>query len=77
MTPKEKAKELFNKIRYMDNQSGKNCSTCDCIVIPIAKFICDEIITACDAVYDSNMVHYKETGDGQFWLDVKAEIEKL
>lgn len=44
MTPKEKAMDIFKSIRQMDNDSGKNCTTCDCVVLPIAKFICDEML---------------------------------
>jgi hypothetical protein len=29
--PKEQAREMFNKIRYMDGEN-KNCATCDCVM---------------------------------------------
>ena len=80
MTAKEKAKELYNKFYATtpfnvcskhDNWTRKRPAKI------LANMCVDEIIIACDDVYDSDMVHFKETGDGQFWLDVKIEIEKL
>lgn len=69
MTPKEKAKHLFNTIRYMDGESGKDCATCDCVVLPIARFICDEFIN--EHGYDGRLQSLK------YWQDVKAELERL
>lgn len=69
MTPKEKAKHLFNKIRYTDSEISKDCTTCDCVVLPIAKFICDEFIN--EHEYDGRLQSAK------YWQDVKAELELL
>jgi hypothetical protein len=69
MTPKDKARQIFNSIRYMDNESGKDCATCDCVVLPIAKFMCDEIIKEVNQNFTSDRYAY--------WHEVKKEIELL
>ena len=69
MTPKEKAKHLFNSIRYVNNESGKDCVVCDCVVLPITKFICDEIIN--EHGHDGMLQRQK------YWHDVKSELERL
>lgn len=43
----------------------------------LAKICVKEILDACNQVYDSDMVHFRETGTGEWWLSVTAEIEKL
>ena len=74
MTPQEKAKQLFNSIRYMDNESAKDCATCDCVVLPIAKFMCDEIIEELKG-FNSDDGYFVLRID--FWDDVKSELSKL
>lgn len=64
LTPKQKARQLFNRIRYIDNESGKDCITCDCVVLPIVKFICNEIIN-------------KNNENNDYWKEVLTEIENL
>lgn len=61
MTPKEKALELFT------TYTTKEC----------AILVVNEIIKACDDVYDSDTIHFKETGSGEWWLNVITEIEKI
>lgn len=83
MTPKEKAADLVEKYSPL-------VTTWDCywdtpvlpeIILRDAKkcavIAIDEILKACDAVYDSDLVHFMETGDGEFWLAVKKEVEAL
>ena len=77
MTPKEKAKHLFNTIKYVDNESGKDCATCDCVVLPIAKFICDEFIKfICDEFINEHGYDGRLQSQ-QYWQDVKSELERL
>ena len=80
MTPKEKALKLCQSFG-LTTLFAQDCNGGVTLPLSIAKkcalITVDEILTACDSVYNSEMVHFKETGDGQFWLDVKAEIEKL
>jgi hypothetical protein len=68
MSPEEKAKKIFNTIRYMDNESGKDCITCDCVVLPIAKFICNLFIEEHSYHNPDRLKH---------WVAVKAELERL
>ena len=72
MTPKEKAREIFNSIRYMDNESGKDCATCDCVVLPIAKFVCDEVLQ----IEERNLA-MGIYSDLDYWKQVKAELQAL
>jgi len=68
MTPKEKAKELFNKmdmIIYTDQDNWKSqCKQCALIAI-------DEIIRSHHNLYGLNNKEIK------FYLEVQQEIEKL
>ncbi len=68
MSPEEKAKKLFNTIRYMDNESGKDCITCDCVVLPIAKFICNLFIEEYSFSKPDRLQHL---------VSVKSELEKM
>ena len=72
MTPKEKAKELFDKYAtYAVMWTGgaevekQNCKQCALIAV-------DEII-------EQNNIWIKHTGKGtnNYWQEVKAEIENL
>lgn len=69
MTPKEKAKQLFNSIRYMDNESGKDCATCDCVVLPIAKFMCDEILKQFDGLNKPEYCAFDAIGERKFTFE--------
>lgn len=66
MTPKEKAKYLFNTLRNIDNKSGKDCVTCDCVVLPIAKFICDEIIKNYAGLHKPEYCKFDAIGERQY-----------
>lgn len=43
--PKEQAKIMFNKLRFMEGEN-KNCITCDCVVKPILIYMIDEILNS-------------------------------
>lgn len=80
MTPREKAIELYHKFfatTKFNVNSKHDELTRKRPAKMLAKMCVDEIIVACNDVYDSDMVHFKETGGGEFWLKVKSEIEKL
>lgn len=80
MTPKEKAKNLFNlfySFKPFKLKPNSDYTYEKRVAKKQAQFCVDEILVACNDVYDSDMVHFKETGGGQFWLNVKAEIEKM
>ena len=65
MTPKEKAKELFNKMfcssRSIEVEQAKKC----------ALIAVDEIINSRPAITDSQ-IEYKN-----YWQEVKTEIQNL
>jgi hypothetical protein len=67
MTPKEKAKELYDKYEfvYIQNYTSKH------EVIQCALIAVDEIINSRPAITASQIV-YKN-----YWQEVKQEIEKL
>jgi len=84
MTPKEKAIELRNKFRLFqgvgkdaDGEPVNNYLASKHNAKQCALIAAEEILNACNDVYNSDMVHFKETGDGEFWQQVKTEIEKL
>lgn len=70
MTPKERAIFLFNTIRNMDSESGK-CATCDCIILPVAKFICHQIIETHKGKYVGYSVEIN------YWTEVEKELNKI
>lgn len=80
MTPKEKAIELYHKFFATTNfnvNPKHDELTRKRPAKMLAKMCVNEIIVACNDVYGSEMVHFKETGDGEFWVKVIVEIEKL
>jgi len=62
MTPKEKAKELFDKLYFTDDPSG-NYPISKTTAIQCLSIAVDEIL---EATYKIN-----------YWMEVKQEIEKL
>lgn len=70
------AKDLYNKF-YNTNEHPNSVDVRQKAAKENAKICVDEILRACNQVYNSDMVHFKETGMGEWWLTVKAEIEKL
>ena len=71
MTPKEKAKELFNKMYMVEDPMG-NYPMCFDTAKQCALIAVDEIILQC---WD-----YREIDLGislEYWEEVKQEIEKL
>ena len=69
MTPKEKARQIFNSIRRMDNESGKDCATCDCVVLPISKFMCDEILKQFDGLHKPEYCAFDAIGERKFTFE--------
>ena len=63
MSPKEKAKELYDKYEfvYIQNYTSKH-EVIQCAIIAV-----DEILDSC--IKDISHLHY--------WVGVKAEIEKM
>lgn len=76
MIPKEMASDLYHKF-YDTTQHPNSVITRKDIAKKAAVICVDEILNACNQVYDSEMVHFRETGMGEWWLTVKAEIQKL
>ena len=76
MTPAEKANELYlryaDEFDFDDTYRGYKEQSKQCAIIVV-----NEILDACDDVYNSDMVHFRETGDGEWWLKVKTELEKI
>jgi len=74
MTAKEKAKELYKKYEfvYIPNYTSK-FEVKECCLI-----VCDEMINYIDSKGNGYYTLSEELrNDYDFWLDVKAEIEKL
>ena len=69
MTPKEKAKELFDKmdmIIYTDQDNWRDqCKQCALIAV-------DEIIKSAYSMYEKQFLNSKE-----YWQEVKTEISNL
>jgi predicted Zn-dependent protease with MMP-like domain len=53
----------------MDNESGKDCVTCDCVVLPIAKFICDEILKQFDGLHKPEYCAFDAIGERKFTFE--------
>jgi hypothetical protein len=62
MTPKEKAKELFDKIYKLDNRAWYDTAK-QCALIAV-----DEIL---------NAVRYLDDESEEYWQEVKQEIQAL
>ncbi len=76
MIPKEMAEDLYNK--FYDTSIHSNSVGARSAVAKRSAIVCvDEILKACNQVYDSDMVHFKETAMGEWWLSVKDEIKNL
>ena len=72
--PKEQAREMFNKIRYMDGEN-KNCTTCDCVVKPIVNYMIDEILRANPSGWFNNGFDWEKefftTPVNEGWVDAQ------
>lgn len=80
MTPKEKAKELFEmfySFKPFKLKPDSDYSAEKMVAKKQAQLCVDEILIACNQIYDSDMVHFKETAMGEWWLKVKQEIELM
>ena len=82
MTPKEKAKELYNKFLnpsgdtylygMLEHESAKEC----------ALIAVDELIESFNSIYDASIRNIEKYsgakyGMKDYWQEVKQEIEKL
>jgi hypothetical protein len=76
MTPKEKAKELFNKMYFSEDQDGfhsmNKYRAKQCALIAV-----DEILKSLSQVkwIDEESIDFTPFFD--YWREVKSEIEKL
>lgn len=76
MIPKEMARNLFNK--FYNTSIHSNSVDVRRIVAKEHSIQCvKEILSACNRVYDSDMVHFRETAMGEWWLKVVFEIEEM
>ena len=76
MTPKEKAKELYDKF-YMAIPSDE-MGLCDEASRQCALIAVDEIIEFMEVDdFDSDTCYWANHSKMQYWIEVKQEIEKL
>ena len=79
MTPKEKARELVDKMSYNNFDEDHNCSNYvakNCALIAV-----DEIIEGVEKAFDeyekANNVYHNDITKKEYWQEVKQEINKL
>jgi hypothetical protein len=86
MSPKEKAKELFNKywdLLLFHNVSHRKLFTKECALIAVDEILNSRPLEPNDADWDDCGATHKYWYDAQkeealkFWQEVKQEIEKL
>ena len=73
MTPKEKAKELVEKLKELRNYSSYAYSLCNSTVTQCAIIAVDEIIKNLHWLEDS--INFDKAI--KFWQEVKTELNKL
>jgi hypothetical protein len=73
MTPKDKAKELFNKMYFVDDPIG-NFPMCIETAIQCALVAVDEIISSNP---HSNPLNTNVESTMNYWQEVKQEIQAL
>jgi hypothetical protein len=73
MTPKDKAKELFNKMYFVDDPIG-NFPMCIETAIQCALIAVDEIISSNP---HSNPLNTNVESTMNYWQEVKQEIQAL
>lgn len=76
MTEKEKAVKLYNQF-YQTSSHTNSVKRRHEQAKENAKMCVDEILSYCSSIYESDMVHFIETSDGEFLLNVKLEIDKI
>jgi hypothetical protein len=78
MTPKEKAKELFNKYMFLGNSVNSIGFSIQCALICV-----DEIINQFKGIYETLKVNgiitgkVEESENYKYWEEVKNELNKL
>ena len=80
MTPKEKAKELIEKMSYNDFDEDHNCS--HYVAKNCALILCKEMIYGIEKAFKEYERHKKIKVPNQmfywdYWSDVQSEIYKL
>jgi hypothetical protein len=76
MTVKEMAFDLYKKF-YNTSIHSNSIVVRHTVAIENSILCVNEILRACNQVYNSDMVHFRETGTGEWWLAVISEIQKL
>lgn len=81
MTPKEKAKELVDKMYGDELDYMTECQAKQCALIAVEELISEvyNISHQYTAVYDITTMfyNYEESKELKFWLKVKEEIKNL
>jgi hypothetical protein len=83
MTPQEKALDLIVKMENIemileDKGEFDYYPTIPGEVAKKAALICvDEIMKSGDDMYESEMVHFRETGHFEYWQQVKIELQNF
>jgi hypothetical protein len=81
MTPKEKAKELVDKMYGDELVYMTECQAKQCALITVEEMITEvyNISHQYTAVYDITTMsyNYEESKELKFWKEVKQEIENL
>ena len=82
-SPKDQAREMFNKIRFMQGEDNNSCTTCDYVIKPILYYMINELIKPIPIVIDvcpdeieypyDEYYHVKL----MYWSAVREEIRKL
>jgi hypothetical protein len=77
MTPKDKAKELFNKMYFVDDPIG-NFPMCIETAIQCALIAVDEILNSNPCCEDSDRGgNFQWASNEYYWQEVKQEIQAL
>ena len=75
MTPKEKAEQLYDtffiEVLHYDVPMGSVLAR-SCAIKCV-----DDIVKACSNEYQSDLVHYFETGGYEYWKEVREYLQKM
>jgi hypothetical protein len=81
--PKSQAIEMFNHIRFTSSENP-NCTTCDCTIKPILKYIINQIIKVNPSGWINNGFDWENkfiTNQYEGWVDAelywKAVYEEI
>lgn len=76
MTPKDKAKELFDKLSEVRNYTSYASKLCDSAAKQCALVTVDEMISEFNTI-DPEKVSELVTNHVSYWQEVKQELNKL